>query len=75
MSATKTYPACTFKECDYLNGWIKKNGHIRKNLSQNGEPQRYSWGRQKKKKKRKKNKKNSDYKRSALVQDMLSRVA
>ena len=39
----------TKTECDYLNGWIK-NGHIRKNLTQNGEPQRYSWGVQKKKK-------------------------
>ena len=29
-----------------------KNGHIGKNLTQNGEPQRYSWGTQKKKKKR-----------------------
>ena len=28
-----------------------KNGHIHKNLTQNGEPQRYSWGTQKKKKK------------------------
>ena len=28
-----------------------KNGHIRKNLTKNGEPQRYSWGTQKKKKK------------------------
>ena len=27
-----------------------KNGHIRKNLIQNGEPQRYSWGTQQKKK-------------------------
>ena len=36
-------------ECDYLNGWIK-SGHICKNLTQNGEPQRYSWGTQKKKK-------------------------
>ena len=24
----------TKTECDYLNGWIKKNGHIRKNLTQ-----------------------------------------
>ena len=31
---------------------VKRNGHIRKNLTQNGEPQRYSWGTQKKKKKR-----------------------
>ena len=39
MPATKTHPACTAKkECDYLKGWIK-NGHIRKNLTQNGEPQ------------------------------------
>ena len=30
-----------------------KNGHICKNLTQNGEPQRCSWGRQKKKKERK----------------------
>ena len=29
-----------------------KNGHIRKNLSQNDEPQRYSWGMQKMKKKK-----------------------
>ena len=46
-------------ECDYLYGWIKKrnvttsmdglkNGHILKNLTDNGEPQRYSWGTQKK---------------------------
>ena len=28
----------TKTECDYLNGWIK-NGHIRKNLTANGEPQ------------------------------------
>ena len=27
-----------------------KNGHIRKNLTQNGEPQRYSWGTQKERK-------------------------
>ena len=32
----------TKTECNYLNSWIK-NGHIRKNLTQNGEPQRYSW--------------------------------
>ena len=30
-----------------------KNGHISKNLTQSGEPQRYSWGTQKKKKKKK----------------------
>ena len=34
-------------ECDYPNGWTK-NGHIRKNLKQKGEPQRSSWGTQKK---------------------------
>ena len=34
--------------CNYLNGWIKQ--HIGKNLTQNGEPQRYSWGMQKNKK-------------------------
>ena len=34
-SSTKT-------ECDYLCGWIKI-GHMRKNLTQNSEPQRYSW--------------------------------
>ena len=39
----------TKTECDYLIGWIK-NGHIRKNLTQNGEQQTYSWGTQKKKK-------------------------
>ena len=31
-----------------------QNGHIRKNLTQNGEPQKYNWGTQKKKKKKKK---------------------
>ena len=36
-------------ECDYLNGCIKKNSHIRKNLTHNGEPQRSSWATQKKK--------------------------
>ena len=35
-------------ESNYLNGWIR-NGHMRKN----GEPQRSSWGTQKKKKKQK----------------------
>ena len=29
-------------ECDYLYGLLE-NGHIHKNLTQNGEPQRYSW--------------------------------
>ena len=38
----------TKPECD-LSGWIK-NGHTRKNLTPNGEPQRYSLGTQKKKK-------------------------
>ena len=41
--------ASTETEYDYLCSWIK-NGHIRKNLTQNGEPQRYSWETQKKKK-------------------------
>ena len=35
-------------ELDYLYGWNKK-GHIHKILTQNGEPQRYSWGMLKKK--------------------------
>ena len=35
----------TKTERDYLNGWIKKNGHMRKHLTQNGEPKRYSWER------------------------------
>ena len=37
----------TTTECDHLNGWIK-NGLLRKNLTQNCEPQRYYWGTQKK---------------------------
>ena len=36
-------------ECNCLNGWIE-NGHICKDLTQNGEPQRHSWGTKKKKK-------------------------
>ena len=56
-------------ECDYLNGWIKKNGHIRKNLTQkNGEPQRYSWGTQKKKKKKKKKKEKKKKEKKKLCQ-------
>ena len=55
MPATKTHTQqapSTKADCDYLSGWIKKktNGHIGKNLTQNGEPQKYSWGTQKKKK-------------------------
>ena len=37
----------------------KKNGHVRKTLTQNGEPQRYSTGTQKKKKKQKNGKLHS----------------
>ena len=33
----------TKTKCDYLNGWSEKNSHIRKNLTQNGEPQKLSW--------------------------------
>ena len=47
----------TKTECDYLNDWIK-NGHICKNLIQNGKPHSYSWGTQKKKKKKKKKRKH-----------------
>ena len=42
----------TKMECDYLVGL--KNGHICKNLTQNDESQRHSWGTKKKKKKKKK---------------------
>ena len=50
MSATKIHPACTITkmECDYLNGL--KIAHIRKNLTQDGEPQRYSWERRRRRK-------------------------
>ena len=52
MPATKTHPACTIHEDGmWLPQWLdekKTNGHICKNLTQNGEPQRYSWGTQKK---------------------------
>ena len=51
-------------ECDNLNGWIKKkNGHIPKNLTQNGEPKRTSWGAKKKKKKKEKKKKKKKKKK------------
>ena len=43
----------TKTECDYLNGWIKKRSHTQKISPKSGEPQRYSWGTQKKKKKKK----------------------
>ena len=39
LPATKTQPPPKKTECDYLSGCIK-NGHIHKNLNQNGEPQR-----------------------------------
>ena len=38
----------TKMECDYLNGWTKKQVTY---APKSGEPQRYSWGMQKKKKK------------------------
>ena len=41
-------------ECDYLNGWIKKTVTYAKISPKSGEPQRYSWGTQKKKKKKSK---------------------
>ena len=31
-------------ECDYFNGWIKKNGPIHKNIIKDRETQRYCWG-------------------------------
>ena len=51
MLATKTHPACTIhKDGIWLLQLLdSKSGHIRKNLTQNGEPQTYSWGTQKKK--------------------------
>ena len=51
MPATETHPACTVHEDRmWLPQWFdqKINSHIRKNLTQNGEPQRCSWGVQKK---------------------------
>ena len=42
----------TKTECDYLNGWILKNSHIRKNLTQNDEPQIFLLGNEKKRKKK-----------------------
>ena len=45
---TPSMNAPTKTECDYLNGWIK-NSHICKNLTQNGEAQRYDWEHRKKK--------------------------
>ena len=49
MPATKTHPVCTIHEGGmWLPQWLDlKNDHIYKNLTQNGEPQRYSWGMQK----------------------------
>ena len=41
----------TKTECGYFNGWIKKWSHMQ-NLTKDGEPQRSSWGTQKKKKKK-----------------------
>ena len=56
MPATKTHQHApsTKTECDYLNGWIKKNKTVTyaKISPKNGEPQRRSWGTQKKKKKK-----------------------
>ena len=55
--ATKTHPACTIHEDRmWLPQWLdkkkKKKGKMRKNLTQHGEPQRYSWGMQMMKKKK-----------------------
>ena len=51
MPETKTHPACTIHENGmWLPQWLnEKNGHKYKILTQNGEPQRYSWGNKKKK--------------------------
>ena len=57
IPATKTHPACTIHEDGmWLPQWLHKSkdktkqrkGHIGKNLTQNGEPQRCSWKMQKK---------------------------
>ena len=50
MPATKTHPACTInKDGMWLPQWLdRKNGHIGKNLTQNGDPHRFSWGTQEK---------------------------
>ena len=41
----KTHPACTVHEIrDVTTSMVGlRNGHLRKNLTQNDEPQRYSW--------------------------------
>ena len=51
MPATKTHPASTIHEDGmWLSQWLdSKTGHICKSLTQNGEPQCYSMGIQKKK--------------------------
>ena len=50
MPVAKTHPVCTIHED--RNGTTSvvglRNGHICKNVTQNGEPQRSSWGTQKK---------------------------
>ena len=55
MPVTKTHPACSMHHpwrWNVTSSMVRlKNGDIRKNLTQNGEPQRCSWGTQKKKKK------------------------
>ena len=43
----------TKTKCDYLNGWIKKTVTRVTISPKSGEPQRYSWGTQKKKEKKK----------------------
>ena len=48
---TDTSPPCRPRRPNVTTSMVGlRNGHIRKNLTQNGEAQRYSWGTQKKKK-------------------------
>ena len=51
MPATKTYPACNHpRRRNMTNSMAElKNSHIHKNLTQNVEPHKYSWGTKKKK--------------------------
>ena len=53
MRASKTHPACTIHKDRMWTASMDglENGQVCKNLTQIGEPQRYSWGTQKNKKK------------------------
>ena len=77
MPATKNTPSTHHprrRNVTTLMVGLKKNGHIRKNLTQSGEPQRYSWGTQKKNQPQNKQKQKTKKLRQKSVNKQLASI-